>query len=157
MKYLITTDTDGRCLGLYLEGVSRDIPQSAIEIQDDDADQMLMASHLGDFVLVDGRIQVDAVYVEARNIQRLTKELTDAIQTHLDATVRSRGYDSVVSCASYAASTNPIFSTEAQAAIAWRDTVWSYFYAELEKVQVGARTMPSDSQSFITELPSISW
>lgn len=89
-------------------------------------------------------------------IEQLTKEFTDAVQGHLDRAVRVRGYDNVVSCASYASSTNPAFAAEAAAAIAWRDAVWAYCYVELGKVVAGERAVP-DLITFMGELPELVW
>lgn len=46
----------------------------------------------------------------------------------LDQTVQARGYDNIVSCASYANSTVERFQAEAVAAIEWRDAVYSTLY-----------------------------
>lgn len=79
-----------------------------------------------------------------------------AIQSHIDATVRPRNYDSGVTCASYVASTNPIWSAEAQAFVAWRDAVWVYAFAELAEVEAGQRPPPSVA-AFLAELPEMVW
>lgn len=79
-----------------------------------------------------------------------------AIQEHVDAVARARHYDSGVSLASYVASTNPLWSAEAQAFVAWRDAVWAYAYTELDKVMAGERAQPTIAE-FIAELPAIEW
>lgn len=79
-----------------------------------------------------------------------------AIDTHIDATAAEKSYASGVSCASYAASTNPQWTSEAETFIAWRDSVWAYAYAELDKVLTGKREVPSVAD-LIEELPAIRW
>lgn len=79
-----------------------------------------------------------------------------AIQTHVDATAKSRNYDGGNSLASYVASTNPLWAAEAQAFVAWRDAVWLHAYTELDKVMSGERVQPSVSD-FVRELPEIEW
>lgn len=79
-----------------------------------------------------------------------------AIQSLVDEIAQSRSYDSGNSLASYAASTIPQWSAEAQAFIAWRDQVWAYAYAELEKVEKLYRTQPT-VEEFLAELPVIAW
>lgn len=79
-----------------------------------------------------------------------------AIQSHVDETARSRNYDSGNSLAGHVASTNEAWATEAQAFIAWRDAVWAYAYAELDKVTNGQREAPS-VEDFIAELPAMVW
>ena len=79
-----------------------------------------------------------------------------AIQSHVDATARSRNYDGGNALASYVASTNPQWAAEAQAFVAWRDAVWLYAYGELDKVIAGEREQPN-VEHFIDELPPIDW
>lgn len=91
----------------------------------------------------------------AASVPRL-EDYTRAIQAHLDATVREKAYRHGDACASYANSTNPQWAAEAQAFIAWRDSVWSYAYSELDRVQRGLRTQPSIDE-FLAELPMMQW
>jgi len=79
-----------------------------------------------------------------------------AIQHHVDAQAHSRRYDSGNSLASYVASTNEAWAAEAQVFVAWRDAVWLYAYAELDKVMAGEREQPT-VEDFIRELPVIEW
>lgn len=80
----------------------------------------------------------------------------DAIQRLVDATARTKSYRDGVTFSSYANSTNPQWSADAHAFIAWRDAVWGYSYSELAKVQNGERERPS-VQDFLEELPVIVW
>lgn len=59
-----------------------------------------------------------------------------AIQTHLDAGARDRGYDSILSACSYASAPGP-FQSEGVAYAAWRSAVWTHGYAVLDAVQAG--------------------
>lgn len=52
-----------------------------------------------------------------------------AIQYHIDTTARAHLYDNGNSMASYVASTNAQWASEAQAFVAWRDAVWTHVYA----------------------------
>lgn len=79
-----------------------------------------------------------------------------AIQAHIDAAAVSKQFNDGVTMASYAASTNLQWAAEAQAFVAWRDAVWAYAYAELEKVLTGQRPQPT-IEAFLTELPAIAW
>lgn len=83
-------------------------------------------------------------------------EYQAAIEAHVDAVARERGYSSAVSCASYVSSTNAIWQEEAEAFIAWRDAAWAYAFAELASVQAGNRAVPTIAD-FIAELPAIEW
>lgn len=79
-----------------------------------------------------------------------------AIQSHVDAQAVSRRYDSGNSLATYVNSTNPQWSAEAAVFVAWRDAVWAYAYAEMDKVLGGERVQPT-VEAFLTELPEIVW
>lgn len=79
-----------------------------------------------------------------------------AIQRRVDAAAVSRRYNDGNALAGYVASTIPPWAAEAQAFVAWRDQVWAYAYAELDKVMRGERVQPT-VEEFIAELPVIDW
>ena len=79
-----------------------------------------------------------------------------AIQSHVDQVAQSRRYDGGNSLASYVASTNAQWAAEAVAFVAWRDAVWTYSYAELDKVLAEEREQPT-IEDFLGELPVIEW
>ncbi len=62
-------------------------------------------------------------------------EYTAAIAAMLDVKAKERRYDNAVSIATYTRSGNAQWAAEAQAFVAWRDEIWGYCYAELDKVQ----------------------
>ena len=68
---------------------------------------------------------------------------TAAIDLHVTETARSFGYNSAESLASYVASTNPAWATQAKAFVAWRDAVWAYALGMLSDVQAGKRGPPT--------------
>jgi hypothetical protein len=78
---------------------------------------------------------------------------TAAIEAHVEATARARGYTSAVSCATYAASTIPAWQAEGAAFVAWRDDVWTAALAMLAAVQAGG-AIP---ESPIAGLPEMEW
>lgn len=78
------------------------------------------------------------------------------IQSLIDAKAQEKQYDSGATLASYVNSTIPQWSAEATAFVAWRDTVWTYALAELDKVQNGTREQP-DVGAFLAELPEFEW
>ena len=89
-------------------------------------------------------------------VERVLAELQAGISAHVNRVARGRGYDDGVSCASYAASTVPLWAAEAAAFIAWRDAVWSAVLDGLESVQSGKTPMPV-LQDIIAALPVIEW
>lgn len=88
--------------------------------------------------------------------QSIIKELTSAVQNHLDATARARNYDGILSACTYATSTNSQFAVEGQACVQWRDACWFTCYGVMNAVQLGGRETPTADQ-LIAELPPMVW
>ena len=86
----------------------------------------------------------------------LKSKFLQAVQGHLDTTAQLRGYDGILSACTYATSTNATFAGEGQACVNWRDTVWTYCYTELAKVEAQERPIPN-LQDFLVELPDMVW
>jgi len=80
----------------------------------------------------------------------------NAIVSVLDLKAQERHYDNAVSIATYLGSTNPPWAAEAAAFVAWRDAVWAFAYAELDKVMTGQRPQPT-IEEFLGELPNLAW
>lgn len=79
-----------------------------------------------------------------------------AVQAHIDAKAQERQYDSGLSVATYATSAVERWAQEAAAFVAWRDSVWVYALAELDKVHAAEREPPG-AEAFIAELPPLVW
>lgn len=79
-----------------------------------------------------------------------------AVQAYVEATARARGYHDAATCASYIGSTIAAWQADAEAFVAWRDSVWIYVYAQLELVLTGQRAQPT-IEEFVLELPIIEW
>jgi hypothetical protein len=79
--------------------------------------------------------------------------LAAAVQGHLDATARAKGYDSALSCVTYINSTVPQYKAEATAMRDWRDAVWLRCYEVLAEVQAGTHPVPTEAE-LIALLPS---
>ena len=86
----------------------------------------------------------------------LKQSLTSAVQKHMDKTAKERNFDDILSLCTYATSAKPKFKAEGQAGVEWRDDVWLYCYAELDKVLAGERGTPT-TQELIDELPAFTW
>lgn len=87
---------------------------------------------------------------------RLIAEYTDAVQKHLDAFARTRGYDGIMSACTYATSTAPKFAAEGQYAVEARDATWAKCYEVLAEVEAGSRPMPT-LDGLLAELPVLTW
>lgn len=91
-----------------------------------------------------------------RDIDDIKRELKEAVQAHMDATVRVRNYDSIMSCCTYQSSTDPTFAAEGSAALLWRDAVWRHSYQVLADYEAGLRPIPT-ADELIAELPALIW
>lgn len=88
---------------------------------------------------------------EAAQVQR---ELTDAVQRHLDQQAQAHGYDGIQSAALRAALPNSPFHLEGVAYGEWMDAVWSRCYAIQAEVAAGERPVPT-AENLIAELPEL--
>lgn len=61
--------------------------------------------------------------------EQILAAVTPGVQRWMDQTAQQKGYDNIVSCATYATSGVPEFAADAAAIIAWRDAVWVAAYA----------------------------
>lgn len=100
--------------------------------------------------------EAGAIQQPALTIDQIKRLLTDAVQSHLDATSQSHGYDGILSLASYATSTNAKFAAEGKAGVQWRDDVWAYCWQSLADVEAGKREIPT-AEALIAELPVMVW
>lgn len=76
-----------------------------------------------------------------------------AIQSMLDDGAKAKGYDSILSAASYAAlPVGESFQAEGAAFLLWRAKCWAKCYAILADVKSGKRAEPAD---LIAEMPAL--
>ena len=85
------------------------------------------------------------------------KDVVNAVQSLLNITAQSRGYDDILSLCTYATSSIPKFSGEGQAGVNWRDAVWGTCYTILAQVEQGIVPMPTSIDDILVQLPGISW
>lgn len=84
------------------------------------------------------------------------KDYEDAVQAHLDAKAREKGYDSIYTCIGYWNSTVPSFAAEARLASEWRDQVWTKCHEVLNAWGAGEIEQPTIAQ-LIAMLPTLQW
>lgn len=89
--------------------------------------------------------------------EEVRAEIVAATQARLDAFAQTRGYDGILSCATYATSTVPKFAAEGQYAVEARDATWSALYAMLAEVLAGTRPLPAGYADIEPELPALAW
>ena len=86
----------------------------------------------------------------------LIAEYTAKTQERLDSFAQTRGYDGILSAATYASSPTPQFAAEGQRCVVLRDSTWATLYAVMADVQAGNRAIPSWEQ-LEAELPAMEW
>lgn len=111
----------------------------------------------------------DGQWVQAWNVVPLTADeiaqqqraLQESIvaqtQQRLDDFARTRGYDGILSAATYATSTSPKFAAEGQCCVEARDATWARLYAILAEVEAGQRPVPNGFADIENELPALVW
>lgn len=96
------------------------------------------------------------ILLDVAKMNAIKEQAMTAVQTLLDTTARSRGYDSIVSLCTYATSNIPKFKAEGQAGVDWRDACWAYGYQLMYDIQTGKREIPSVDE-ILAEIPNINW
>lgn len=92
----------------------------------------------------------------AYNLNEFKNNGSILIVYYMDSVAQQRQYDSSLSCASYSNSSNIQWKSEADAFIAWRDSVFSYTIAQIALMESNQRSIPT-LEEFKTELPAIVW
>lgn len=88
--------------------------------------------------------------------EQIVSAYTAHIQKRLDTFAKTRGYDSALSCCTYATSTVAKFAAEGQYMVEARDLTWAQAYEILADVESGLRPMPT-LQELDAELPELVW
>ncbi len=97
-----------------------------------------------------------APVIPGKTIEEKILEFKNALLSYMDRIAQSKLYESALHCASYTSSTIASWKLEAESFVAWRDSVWVYTYAELEKFQNGQR-QEITFEEFLPELPAMVW
>lgn len=90
------------------------------------------------------------------NIETAKINLQNAVQDRLDSFARTRNYDGVLSCCSYATSTNTKFQQEAQYCVQARDAHWAACYTILQEFEAGTRAIPT-VEELLSLMPALQW
>ena len=85
---------------------------------------------------------------------RIQKQLTDAVQRHLDAKAQELLYDSCLSVCSYVDTGVQKFDDEGKAFRAWRSAVWAKSYEILAEIKAEIRNNPTEEE-LIAMLPKL--
>lgn len=143
--------------GFYDASIHGDnIPADAVEITVEKHQILLEGQSQGKRIVADENGFPVLVDPPPPTPEQIIAALTTAVQSHLDATARTRNYDGILSLCSYAASTNQTFAAEGLAGVAWRDAVWAACYSIMAEVQGGQRAVPTEAE-LLAALPPMVW
>jgi len=92
-------------------------------------------------------VDEEAAQLEAELAAQTLSNIEAAIDRHITATAKAKGYNSTESCLSYIGDANPQWDAEAVAFKAWRSQCWEYVIAERAKIDALQRTIPTPEEA----------
>ena len=110
----------------------------------------MFSDYTNDEGVVVTKAEQEAEYL-AKKMQDKAKSAEQAVQTHINTTVKDLGYDDENSIAKYLVADNP-FYTECKAISLWIGSVWVYLHTVQADVLASNRTEPT-IEELIEELP----
>jgi len=109
-------------------------------------------STMSDFgALPDGAVTTQPEPTEEERVATKVDEITKDVQSHLDTTAQTSGYDNIMSACSYASVVNP-YQSEGEQFLVWRADVWTTATTLLNDWEAGG-TEPTDSAEVVAALP----
>lgn len=89
-------------------------------------------------------------------LTHMQKQVEREIREIIESKPLERGYDNLMTLTSYTTSSNVQWKAEADAFIAWRDSVFAYAYQTLADIQAELIPLPS-LEDFMAGVPSLTW
>ena len=143
--------------GFYTQEIHGDnIPADAVEITVEEHQALIEGQSLGKRIVADESGRPILQDPPPPTPEQIIAQYTAAVQKHLDDFARTRGYDGIMSAATYATSTVPKFKAEGQYCVEARDATWAKCYEVLAAVEAGSRPMPTLDE-LLAELPVLTW
>ena len=143
--------------GFYAREIHGDnIPADAVEITDAEHAALIEGQSQGKVIVADESGRPVLKDPPPPTHEQIIAQYTGAVQQHLDVFARTRGYDGILSAATYATSTVPKFAAEGQYAVEARDATWAKCYEVLAAVEAGSHPMPTLDE-LLAELPVLTW
>lgn len=134
--------------GFYPSEVFDVIPEGSVEITEEEWLFLLNEQSKGKQITSDENGYPIIVDVPGPTKEQTIEMISFAIQNELDIFAQSWGYDNILSGVSYASSTNPQFSADANSLSTWRDQVWSWAIPKFDTVYAG-----QTPESFMVDMP----
>lgn len=134
--------------GFYDAEVNPIIPEDTVEISHEDWQSLLKAQSQGKIIQPDGNGYPTAISRPDPTKEEKIVQYEAAAQANLDSVAQSWGYSSLITAASYSASTNPQYKADAEALTSWRDAYWAKAYI------IEAGKLPATAEQFVAKLPA---
>lgn len=127
----------------------------------DSATQKLVTAQsptvVGNVVSLVDVVLLSAGELKAARVSQLNqaaKMLEDEVQTHMDSSAKSMGYDNLMSAISYVGDNDPLFSAQGQAFKNWRSVCWKFCFDYEADVVSGLKSLPTRDE-LIAQLPEL--
>lgn len=141
--------------GFYDPEINTLIPDDAVKISPTTHSALLAGQAEGKRIVSDSNGAPTLADPEPPSEAFIIASIASAVQSHLDATAQSLGYDDIKTAVTYADEPAvPKFQAEGQALRAWRSLVWDKCYEMLDEVKSGNREV-MDAAGVIAELPTL--
>jgi hypothetical protein len=149
-KYFYNESVDS----FYHTGVHKVIPVDSIGVTDEEyLDLITKRSEGYQITVVNGIIEL--LPPKEKPTEERVKELTNSVQSYMNTSAKTYGYDSIASAVTYADEASVAkFQTEGQAFRAWRSLVWDKCYKILADWEAGTIPEPSPEE-VIAQLPTL--
>ena len=143
--------------GFYSREIHGDnMPADVVEITAEEHAALLAGQSAGRVIAADAEGRPVLQDQPPPTSEQIIASFVSAVQRRLDDFAKTRGYDGILSAATYATSTVPKFAGEGQYAVEARDATWAACYQMLDEVQSGHRPMLS-IEEVMAELPELKW
>lgn len=105
---------------------------------------------------LDGELGEIAEYVaQVKSAEEIERDLMLALDRHIDATAKAKGYHSRITCAMRAGYANP-WQTECIAFGQWMDACYLLAIGIAAEVKAGQRAVPTEAE-LIAAMPAMEW
>ena len=94
--------------------------------------------------------------IKPKTTEQIIADYISALEAHMDALAKAKGYDDRKTCALRAGIVGSPFQVEGVKFALWMDNCYALGYTIIAEVQSGVRAMPT-IEEFIAELPVLVW
>ncbi len=100
---------------------------------------------------------VDITTLDPALVGRVAELIAAHVQKRLDTFAQTKGFDGILSAASYKGDADPVFNEEGTRASTLRTDTWKAFYAYQDGVLAGTTPVPKTLADIDAVLPALTW